>query len=826
MQIPRLSISPATTTLLLTTIFGSVSAYSAEITWNGATSTNFEVGTNWVSGTAPADSVTTDSALFSGSPTVNQPALTVDRSIGGLRFGSTGGWTLGGSNKLTLGSTLSVGATSNVGIDASALTSGSDTIGVGTVYVNGSQTWLVGTGGTLNVGGTVKHDGDFAVTFGDSTHAGTVVLGDNVTTGADNSFLGAIVNGGTLVLNKASSGGDHALSGLRINSGGTVQIAGSGGQQIYQGGDVDIEAGGKLDLNGHSELMNNLSSFDSNGGIVDNTSVSAATLTIGEGRDRDFKGTIQNTGGALSLVINITNGSDQKLSGANTFSGGVTIKSGMLKISGGDASHDALGTGTLTIGDAANTGAAATLKYNGGGETTLGNAITVTGTGVNTLTADDWNPTFTGLVTFNNNSTLVISSTNPSGSTIRMNGGTAGTGNLVTQAFTTNGGSRIEFNGAAVNHIGTITNNGTGSQPTTFNANIGANVTGVIQDSETSSLNLTGTNSFTSGILIKSGTVNVKGKGLGDTDATNVGTITLGDVANTGKSATLNINGSGVGVFQDNIQGAGNNPINVVGTGTRTVSVTDWNPVLSGAITLNNTNLNFVSNNAAGSELALNGNISGTGNLVIQSNAVNQDGRNSRITLGGSSINNAGTITNSGTGTAGAGASIDTTISGSIGSNVTGVVQNSATSRLILSGTNTYAGGTQVQLGTLQTMGSGNLGLGNVTVAAGATLTLGNFDSINNAANLTVFSSSTVNLSSGSGTEIIGSLFSSTGNQYVPAGTYTISDLNNHFGFGTGTFSGDGSFQVISSVPEPATYGLAVASLLATVIYRRRRAVV
>src|SRR5205807_1842558 len=119
-----------------------------------------------------------------------------------------------------------------------------------------------------------------------------------------------------------------------------------------------IEAGGTLDLNGHNEAINNLSDFDTAGGTV--TSAAPATLTLEEGRGREFKGVIS---GSISLVINITGGSNQKLSGANTFSGGVTIKSGLLKINGAFNNNDALGTGTLTIGDAANTGAAATLQY-------------------------------------------------------------------------------------------------------------------------------------------------------------------------------------------------------------------------------------------------------------------------------------------------------------------------------------------------------------------------------------------------------------------------------------------------------------------------------
>jgi MYXO-CTERM domain-containing protein len=58
-------------------------------------------------------------------------------------------------------------------------------------------------------------------------------------------------------------------------------------------------------------------------------------------------------------------------------------------------------------------------------------------------------------------------------------------------------------------------------------------------------------------------------------------------------------------------------------------------------------------------------------------------------------MNSVGAITNNGTGSG------TTTISGVIGTNVTGVAQDSATSRLILAGTNTYTGHTTVAEGEL-----------------------------------------------------------------------------------------------------------------------------
>jgi hypothetical protein len=98
-------------------------------------------------------------------------------------------------------------------------------------------------------------------------------------------------------------------------------------------------------------------------------------------------------------------------------------------------------------------------------------------------------------------------------------------------------------------------------------------------------------------------------------------------------------------------------------------------------------------NNAASNALVAQGNVGGTGDLALRANAAGG------IVLSGL-VNQSGALSNNGTGTG------TTTISGVIGTNVTGVTQDSATSKLILAGTNTYTGSTTVAEGELVVSGS------------------------------------------------------------------------------------------------------------------------
>lgn len=245
----------------------------------------------------------------------------------------------------------------------------------------------------------------------------------------------------------------------------------------------------------------------------------------------------------------------------------------------------------------------------------------------------------------------------------------------------------------------------------------------VLQKSGGGTLSLKGTNTFSGGLVIKAGTVRNFNTGTGG-NFLGTGSVTIGDDANTGAAAALNFRG---GNFTST------NPIAVVGTGATSINIVGWNQILNGPVTLGR-NLTVVSNNAGGSNLTFGGGVTGTGNLVLQSNA-NTAANSSKILFQTGSINMTGSITNSGTGSTTTVGNIDTTLSAVIGTNVTGVTQNSANSRLILSGLNTLTGNISVTAGSLHASVSNTTNnptagaLGNaqatgrtITVASGAVL--------------------------------------------------------------------------------------------------------
>lgn len=262
----------------------------------------------------------------------------------------------------------------------------------------------------------------------------------------------------------------------------------------------------------------------------------------------------------------------------------------------------------------------------------------------------------------------------------------------------------------------TITNAGTGAGGVTLSGVIsnGGGSVAIVQNSATSTLTLSGANTFDTGVEIKQGTVLANNNA-----ALGTGTVLLGDTSGSA-DATLAI-GSFTVANNIVVQAGSTGKLTIAGNGGAAARPT-------GNITLNNDLTLSVTSSGAGRStgafLATTGAISGTGDLNLDvsgglstSNNTGQPQMDS-LSVGGS-ISTTGTINNVG---AGNGRAI---ITGNI-TNAASVNQDSATSMLTLSGANTYTGATNVNAGTLRISSLTALPASNtVNVASGATLQIG-----------------------------------------------------------------------------------------------------
>jgi len=259
--------------------------------------------------------------------------------------------------------------------------------------------------------------------------------------------------------------------------------------------------------------------------------------------------------------------------------------------------------------------------------------------------------------------------------------------NALTNSITNNSSSNLNINNRVQsNAVGgaTIINNGTGTGYVGM-GDLRGTVAKIVQNSATSVLGLRQNSSTFAGTVdILKGTVLIgtHANNLG----TNAGQVNLGSSAELASdAATLEINDSASITYTAKpiVLGTTSGLLKIVlrdDGGTRTHTIT--------------------------------GAISGANNLTLenQANGLNADD-NLVFSTGG--LNNAGTITHIGDS---AGSLI---INSVIGPLVTGVTQNSATSPLVLTGSNTYPGTTTVSAGGLLVNGA-HSGVGLATVASGA----------------------------------------------------------------------------------------------------------
>ncbi|ENZ3554845.1 autotransporter-associated beta strand repeat-containing protein [Salmonella enterica] len=544
--------------------------------------------------------------------------------------------TLSGSNTYTGGTTINDGTLIATSVDA-----------LGSGDVTDDAVLELNTGGDFinNIGGTgrVEKSGDKTLTLsGSNSYTGGTTISDGTLVASNVESLGTgdVTNNATLELN---TGGDFTN-----NIGGSGQVVKSGDDALALSG-ANSYTGGTLISSG-TLVATNVDALGS-GDVTDN-----ATLELNTG------GTFDN---AISGSGQVVKSGDKTLtlSGSNTYTGGTLISDGTLVAS----NVESLGTGDVTNN--------ATLELNTGGDFTnnISGSGQVVKSGDDTLTFSGSN-TYTGGTTINDG-TLVATSVEALGSgdvtndaVLALNTGgdfannIGGTGSVVKSGDETltlsgsntyTGGTLISSGTLVANDVnalgtGDVTDNATLMLNTggDFINNIGG--TGRVEKSGDDTLTLSGSNSYTGGTLISSGTL----------VATNVDALGSGDVTD---NATLELNTGGT--FDNAISGSGQ----VVKSGDETLTLSGANSYTGGTLI-------------------------SSGTLVA--NDVNALG--------------SGDVTNNATLELNTGGDFDNAISGS------GQVVKSGGDTLTLSGNNSYTGGTLISDGTLvasnvEALGSGNI---------------------------------------------------------------------------------------------------------------------
>ncbi|ECF5795207.1 autotransporter outer membrane beta-barrel domain-containing protein [Salmonella enterica] len=512
------------------------------------------------------------------------------------------------------------------------------------------NTVLENVDATLDPASATGWDGTSLIKQG----AGTLILN------AENTYTGGTtISGGTLVATNVDALGSGDVTDdatLELNTGGTFDNAISGSGQVVKSGDETLTLSGTNTysggtlISGGTLVASNVEALGT-GDVTDN-----ATLEMNTGGDF-----INNIGGTGRVE---KSGDDAlTLSGSNTYTGGTTINDGTLIAT----SVDALGSGDVTNN--------AVLELNTGGDfiNNIGGTGRVEKSGDETLTLSGSN-TYTG-------GTLISG-----GTLVATNVEALGTGDVTDNAV-------LELN--------------TGGD---FINNIGG--TGRVEKSGDDTLTLSGSNSYTGGTLISGGTL----------VATNVDALGSGDVTD---NATLELNTGGT--FDNAISGSGQ----VVKSGDETLTLSGANSytggtlISSGTLVANDVNAlgtGDVTDNAV-LELNTGGDfdnaISGSGQVVKSGDET--------LTLSGANSYTGGTLISGGTLVAtsvealgsgdvtdnavlelNTGGTFDNAISGS------GQVVKSGDKTLMLSGANSYTGGTTISGGTLvasnvEALGSGDI---------------------------------------------------------------------------------------------------------------------
>ena len=251
-------------------------ATGATIAWANL-GVDWATGSNWVGGTAPADSTTTNIASFgsNGIGSVN-PNLASNRSISGIIFEP------GAFGYTVTGAVLTIGAD---GISNSAISTQTFS---NSIALAANQVWSTAAGGHLVINGTVNMNAFSA--DGRSlliTGAGNTTFNNTILSSFPGSFGNLSIAGpGTVTMN-----GNNTYTGSTVASGGTLLI--NGNQSAAS--DLVFVTGSGTVLGGTGIIGGPVTVTDAR--ITGGTNGTVGTLTLNSGL------TINGTGGyAVDLL--------------------------------------------------------------------------------------------------------------------------------------------------------------------------------------------------------------------------------------------------------------------------------------------------------------------------------------------------------------------------------------------------------------------------------------------------------------------------------------------------------------------------------------------
>ena len=710
-------------------------------------------------------------------------SLSSGRSIilqsGGGTFSPDAGTTLTLGGAIDGGGRLTMAGAGTLILSAASNYGGGTTISSGTVSIASDGflgNWTSGLrldGGTLEATSTVWSSR--AVTLGSNGGA------FSPDAGATLSLSGAIDGAGGLTMSGAGTlvlGGASAYSGGTTINSGTLSIA-SDGNLGYASGGVALN-GGTLQA------------------TADMASSRSVTLGVGGGTFSPAAGTTLTLNGTVGGAGGLTmaGAGTLALAGANNYSGGTTLNTGVLSISSdgnlGDPSAGVTFAGG-TLQTTANLSTARSVALGSGGGTfspDVGTVLSVTGAisgaggltmaGAGTLALTAAN-TYSGGTTLNSGTLSISSDGNlgAAGAGLTFNGGTLQTtGNLATdRSITLNaaGGTIMPASGTTL----------------TF----GQSVTGIggLTMAGAGTLELTGGNTYTGATTIASGTLALSGfgslaqsSGVGLTIAGatfdisgSSGNPTIqglsgvtGTTVNLG-SRTLTIDGAASTTFAGTIGGDGG--LIKQGTGTQTLAGTN---TYGGSTSIAGGALSISSDASLGGPLSYLQLDGGT----LQTTASLSSSRSVILVNGGGAFSADLGTTLTWNGTIGGGGGLTTTGPGT----------------LALSGTTGYTGATTINAGTLALTGGGTIerSSGVNLAAAGAVFDISGSSGNQTIQDLIGISGSTVNLganrlvvgTSGSST-FSGTVAGSGGLTMAGPGTLTLAGTNTYEG-GTTVSSG------------------------------------